>query len=287
MVSRRFAKTWWGEKWLDSLNDVYWTNRIGRGKTYANTGRVYDILINDNLSLAKVKGNYRSYYNVSVEFKQFSQREKNIIIKTIYENPSILSALLNNKLPEQLYKKLLDAGVNVFPSSSHDLNTSCNCPDYAVICKHIAGLVHMIALEIDKDPFLIFKMQELDLLNSLNYEAPQENIPDISELFKNKDNESEGEIDFSKIPDLYNQIFNLVEQNPVFYKKDFKKILESIYKSMPRYVKRSIDNYTRETYINDYNRYANFKDNHLEFKGSEEEYEEWVENTFLIRWGMP
>ena len=107
MAPRKFAKTWWGEKWLDALSGVYYTNRIGRGKTYANTGRVYDILINDNLSLAKVRGNYRSYYNVSVEFKQFTQKEKNTIIKTIYENPSVLSALLNNKLPNELYQILL------------------------------------------------------------------------------------------------------------------------------------------------------------------------------------
>ena len=110
MASKKITKTWWGEKWLDALNGVYLTNRIGRGKTYANTGRVYDILINDNLALAKVRGNYQSFYNVSVEFKQFSQKEKNIIIRTIYENPSIMSALLNHKLPNELYQILLDEG---------------------------------------------------------------------------------------------------------------------------------------------------------------------------------
>ena len=144
-----FAKTWWGEKWLDALEGVYWTNRIGRGKTYANTGRVYDILIKDNLALAKVRGNYRSYYNVSVEFEEFSKKEKNTIIKTVYENPSIISALLNHKVPKELYTKLKANGVDVFPTSSSDIDASCNCPDYALICKHIAGLVHMIALEID------------------------------------------------------------------------------------------------------------------------------------------
>ena len=98
MTSKEITKTWWGEKWLNALKGVYYTNRIGRGKTYANTGRVYDILINDNLALAKVRGNYQSYYNVSVEFKHFTQSEKNTIIKTVYENPKITSVLLNRKL---------------------------------------------------------------------------------------------------------------------------------------------------------------------------------------------
>ena len=165
MASRPITKTWWGEKWLDALKGVDYANRIGRGKTYANTGRVYDIIINDNLALAKVKGNYQSFYNVSVEFKQFSQSEKNTIIKAIYENPTVMSALLNRKLPREVYDLLKSQNVNVFPTSHRDLNTDCNCPDYATICKHIAGLVYMIALEIDKDPFLIFKLRGLDLLD--------------------------------------------------------------------------------------------------------------------------
>lgn len=284
MTSRQFTKTWWGEKWLDSLNNVYWTNRIGRGKTYANTGRVYDILIKDNLALAKVKGNYRSYYNVSVEFKLFTQKEKNIIIKTIYENPLILSALLNHKLPKDLYQILSDEGVNVFPSSSHDLDTSCNCPDYAVICKHIAGLVHMIALEIDKDPFLIFKMQGLDLLNSLNYNTNEDSIKNVSKLFTNHDSEIKGEIDFSKIPDLHNEIFQLLDENPVFYRKDFKKILDNVYKALSRYLKRSVDNYTR---LNKFNSYEDFIYLDSEFPVLKDESTDWLENTFLQKWGMP
>ena len=114
MASKEITKTWWGEKWLDALKGVYYTNRIGRGKTYANTGRVYDILINDNLALAKVRGNYKSFYNVSVEFRQFSQSEKNTIIKTIYENPQITSALLNRKLPAEQRIALRKAALKRF-----------------------------------------------------------------------------------------------------------------------------------------------------------------------------
>lgn len=287
MASKKITKTWWGEKWLDALKGVDFSNRIPRGKTYANTGKVYDILINDNLALAKVKGNYRSYYNVSVEFRQFSQKEKNIIIKTIYENPSITSALLNHKLPVELYDLLLKNGVNVFPTSHHDLNTSCNCPDYAIICKHIAGLVYMIALEIDRDPFLIFKIQGLDLLDSLNFDSEHESIKDISDLFKSKDNLSDGEIDFSNIENIHDQIFTLLEDNPVFYQKNFKSILDNIYKSMPRYLKKHDENYTRRGFKNSYNSRIHLDFEYEPFKGSEEGYDEWLENIFLERWGMP
>ena len=287
MASKKITKTWWGEKWLNALNGVYLTNRIGRGKTYANTGRVYDIVINDNLALAKVKGNYQSYYNVSVEFKQFTQKEKNIIIKTVYDNPSITAALLNHKLPEELYELLLKNGVDVFPHSHSDLETSCNCPDYATICKHIAGLVYMIALEIDKDPFLIFKIQGLDLLDALNFEIEEDSVREVSELFCHSDMESEGEIDFSKIPDLHEQIFSLLDSNPPFYKKDFKSILDNIYKAMPRYLKKEYENYTREYRYGGYNNAVYLDIDIDDFKGDEEDFDEWAENVFLMKWGMP
>ena len=287
MASKEITKTWWGEKWLDALKGVYYTNRIGRGKTYANTGRVYDILINDNLALAKVRGNYKSFYNVSVEFRQFSQSEKNTIIKTIYENPQITSALLNRKLPVELYDLITKEGVNVFPASHNDIKTSCNCPDYAPICKHIAGLVYMIALEIDKDPFLIFKLQGLDLLDVMNFEVEEESIDDICELFRHEDRESENELDFSKIPNLHLQIFELLDDNPVFYAKNFKAILDNIYKSRERYLKKRVLGYSRFGYGSHYEYYTRVDFEHDGFNGSEEEYDSWLESIFLERWGMP
>ncbi|WP_296871327.1 DEAD/DEAH box helicase [uncultured Methanobrevibacter sp.] len=286
MASRPITKTWWGEKWLDALKGVDYTNRIGRGKTYANTGRVYDIIINDNLALAKVKGNYQSFYNVSVEFKQFSQSEKNTIIKAIYENPTVMSALLNRKLPREVYDLLKSHKVNVFPTSHKDLNTDCNCPDYATICKHIAGLVYMIALEIDKDPFLIFKLRGLDLLDSLNLEIEPTSVKDISELFENSDTPEDSQLDFSKIPDLHAQIFQLLDENPVFYSKDFKSILDNIYKSMARFSKKRCENYTRQGW-GTYEWYVKVDFDYDNFKGSEDEYVDWLEEIFLKRWGMP
>ena len=286
MASKQITKTWLGEKWLDALKGVYYTNRIGRGKTYANTGRVYDILIKDNLALAKVKGNYRNYYNVSVEFKLFTQKEKNIIIKTIYENPQIQSALLNHKLPSQLYSLLLEEGVNVFPTSHESLDTNCNCPDYTTICKHIAGLVYMIALEIDKDPFLIFKLQGLDLLDCLNLEVEKNTVKDISEIFTNTDTPKDEDLDFSKISNLHSEIFQLLDDNPVFYKKDFKAILDNIYRSMPRYAKKHCENYTRQGY-NHYGGYTKLDFKYSQFTGQEDEYIGWLEEIFQKRWSMP
>ena len=197
-----------------------------------------------------------------------------------------MSALLNRKLPREVYDLLKSHKVNVFPTSHKDLNTDCNCPDYATICKHIAGLVYMIALEIDKDPFLIFKLRGLDLLDSLNLEIEPTSVKDISELFENSDTPEDSQLDFSKIPDLHAQIFQLLDENPVFYAKDFRRILDSVYKSMARFSKSRCENYTRRG-PGTYEEYAEVDYEFDNFKGKEDEYDDWLEEIFLKRWGMP
>jgi uncharacterized Zn finger protein len=87
----KFGLTWWGKNWLNSLNGVYFTNRIPRGKTYANSGKVYDINIEDNQVSAKVIGKYEDYYNAVISFRKFTEEEKNIIINTINNSEAILA----------------------------------------------------------------------------------------------------------------------------------------------------------------------------------------------------
>ena len=113
----KYGKTWWGDNWLDALKGIDFTNRIPRGKSYANTEKVYDVKINGNIVLAKVKGNYAHHYNVQVSFKEFTTSEKKKIAEIINKSPSILSALLNHKLPEGLYYALSDENIELFPNS--------------------------------------------------------------------------------------------------------------------------------------------------------------------------
>ena len=183
----KFGNTWWGENWLNALRGVDFTNRIPRGKSYANTGKVYDIEIDGNTIYSKVKGEYYDHYDTSISFNTFNNKEKEIILETIRNSPTILSALLNHQLPSELYEELSNNGIEVFPTSVDDITPDCNCPDYAYICKHIAGLVHMIANEVDKDPFQVFKLQGCDLLSLLDYQKTTDDIKSIDDLFNNED----------------------------------------------------------------------------------------------------
>jgi len=39
-MASAFGKTWWGEQWLNSLNNIDYSNRLPRGASYARKGAV-------------------------------------------------------------------------------------------------------------------------------------------------------------------------------------------------------------------------------------------------------
>jgi uncharacterized Zn finger protein len=54
-----------------------------------------------------------------------------------------------------------DAGAQLLPNDYRDFKVACNCPDYEVPCKHIAGVCYRLAGLLDQDPFLLFEMRGL------------------------------------------------------------------------------------------------------------------------------
>ena len=44
-MATSYGTTWWGKEWLASLTKIDYANRIPRGKSYANTGKVLDLTI--------------------------------------------------------------------------------------------------------------------------------------------------------------------------------------------------------------------------------------------------
>jgi uncharacterized Zn finger protein len=63
------------------------------------------------------------------------------------------------EIPHEIEDIVEKAGVHLFPGSKKDLETGCDCPDYANPCKHIAAVYYILAEQFDDDPFLIFAMR--------------------------------------------------------------------------------------------------------------------------------
>lgn len=251
MAIVKFGHTWWGERWLQSLDNIDFSNRLPRGQRYARNGSVQDINIDGLKIEALVKGSRPSPYKISFKLWKFTQKEKKQILSIINNSPYYLSQLEARVLPEELYKELMALNIKIFPNSWEELKMKCSCPDWAVPCKHLAAVVYIIANEIDKNPFMVFSLHNFDLLKEIHGQdySTDNTILDISTLLSkeeqiyNYQKEKLECIDYSRINDNYDSIQRLLTEFPLFYlKKDFKKIFLDSQKKMVKDVKKHIKN---------------------------------------------
>jgi len=247
-MRKSYGTTYWGEQFLNALDEIDYSNRLPRGKTYANKGLVEDIKINNNHISAEVQGSRYKPYKVKFNFPAFSEKQKAQILELVTDNPAYLSKLLNRELPSILDRACRRLGIHIFPSSWRDVQGSCSCPDSAVPCKHMAATLYIIANEIDKNPFLVFGLHDFDLFKGLEvigYTATGErdvyipSLSDITEDFSFSENHFAWEedvfnkLDFSNLPDCREQLLTVLSEHTVFFPEgDFKKILEKAYKSL-------------------------------------------------------
>ena len=243
-----FGRTWWGEQWLSAFNGIDFSNRLPRGKRYANNGSVLEINILNGIVTAYVQGRRRSPYSIEIVLQDFSDQRKKQILKAVSSNPVLLSRLLNRQLPPQILDLMAQLKIQLFPRHWNDVGAECSCPDWALPCKHIAAVIYLIANEIDKNPFLVFELHGMDLAAELeqrsgvSFETLDElgtmlddwqlqplitnwDIPDPAVFDK---------INLTGVPELKERIFTILQNNPLFYHSDFHNVLANHYKRTAR-----------------------------------------------------
>ncbi|XP_077984606.1 uncharacterized protein Rv2102-like [Glandiceps talaboti] len=171
MVQTTYGKTAWGKAFLDALGRMDSNARLGRGKSYANTGKVLNISITGSQVIAKVQGQMQ--YQVIVLFKDFSQDKKETVYSLIEQNPLLYGHIINGELPHELIGLLEKAKVHLFPHRWSDMQARCSCPDYGNPCKHMAAVYFLITSEIDKNPFTLFTLHGVDLVNHFNIKVSE------------------------------------------------------------------------------------------------------------------
>jgi SNF2 family DNA or RNA helicase/uncharacterized Zn finger protein len=242
-MATQYGKTWWGGQFLNALSQIDYSNRLPRGRRYANNGSVKEINIIKNTITAKVKGSMPRPYNITITVPEFDQKQKSKLINEIVSNPLLLSKLLNKELPQELNDIALREQIQIFPRRWNDFRMNCSCPDSAVPCKHLAAVIYLITNEIDRNPFKIFELHGLNVLQEIeksgfisgasgqqfsqtkNFIQPKIDL--YSYTFKPELLEK---MDFSTIPDLRANLLSLLDEKPLFTSKDFKKSIEKLYK---------------------------------------------------------
>ena len=251
-MRKNYGNTWWGKQFLNALRHIDFSNRLPRGKTYANKGAVREIEIKDNSIRASVQGTRRTPYRVTYTIPPFEEWTSREIIELITSNPMFLSRLLNRDLPPDLHTECGEKGIEIFPQSWRDFAGECSCPDWAVPCKHMAAVLYLVANEIDKNPFLVFELRGLDLFQRLHeagYTAGGQKgitVPDWEEIYHPlKDPKPDRpwqedafeKLDFSVIPDCKETLTSILQEQPVFYPSgDFRSLLDKMYRHVAKKV---------------------------------------------------
>jgi uncharacterized Zn finger protein len=163
----QFSRTWWGKRFIEALEKFTDSGRLGRGRAYANNGKVKEHQIKDGKVTAKVRGSVNAYfgvtkeptYTVSIEIKTISAADWSKIIAKLGTKASAISKLLLGEVPDNIEAIFSEMNAHLLPHNRQDFKTKCSCPDSSNPCKHIAGVYYLVAAQLDQDPFLLFELR--------------------------------------------------------------------------------------------------------------------------------
>ncbi len=157
---RTIATTFWGKAWcanLESYSD--YSNRLPRGRSYVRSGSVVDLKIAAGEVRARVSGS--SLYHVRVRVSPVPKKRWKAICKDCVGAIDSLVELLQGELSKGVMERMCRQKTGLFPSPN-EIQVSCSCPDWALVCKHVAAVFYGIGARLDQAPQLLFNLRKVD-----------------------------------------------------------------------------------------------------------------------------
>lgn len=159
---RTIVKSWWGKAWCDNLEQYAdYESRLERGKRYVRTGAVIDLKIQKGKILARVQGTRKTPYKVEIRISPLSEEKCQDIIKRCGRKLENLEALIDGNFPEEM-QELFRGRNGLFPTPK-EISFGCSCPDWALMCKHVAAALYGVGVRLDEQPLLFFELRGIDV----------------------------------------------------------------------------------------------------------------------------
>lgn len=157
---RKIARTFWGEAWCNHLEQFSdYANRLPRGRTYVRNGSVCHLAISKGRIKAVVSGS--ELYNVDISITQLSAKKWKMVRRQCVGQIGSMLELLQGRLSDHVMEIVTDRNDGIFPKPS-EINLSCDCPDWAEMCKHVAAVLYGIGTRLDHQPELLFLLRNVD-----------------------------------------------------------------------------------------------------------------------------
>lgn len=110
---------------------------------------------------ARVQGTRKTPYKVEINISPLKEEICEDIIEKCSSQIQNLQELVNGQFPESL-KEIFLSENGLFPSQ-REISLNCSCPDWALMCKHVAAVLYGIGTKLDENPFLFFELRGIDV----------------------------------------------------------------------------------------------------------------------------
>lgn len=157
---RKIARTFWGDSWckhLESFSDF--ENRLPRGRTYVRNGSVCHLEIASGEIKAIVSGS--ELYDVKIAIRKLPEKKWSAVKERCSGQIGSLLELLAGKLSNSVMSVVTNRQEGLFPLPA-EINMECSCPDWAVMCKHVAATLYGVGARLDDKPELLFVLRGVD-----------------------------------------------------------------------------------------------------------------------------
>ncbi len=159
---RNIATNWWGKAWCDNLERYAdYESRLGRGKRYVRNGSVLDLKIQKGKILARVQGTRKVPYKIEIRISPLSEEKCQSIIDRCGRKLENIEKLMKGDFPVEM-QELFQGEDGLFPSP-REISFNCSCPDWALMCKHVAAALYGVGVRLDEQPLLFFELRGIDV----------------------------------------------------------------------------------------------------------------------------
>jgi uncharacterized Zn finger protein len=100
-------------------------------------------------------------YKVEVKVAAVARRHWESICVDCADGIDSLVDLLQGRFAKGVMERICLQGTGLFPAPK-ELSFSCSCPDWAVMCKHVAAALYGVGARFDASPELLFRLRQVD-----------------------------------------------------------------------------------------------------------------------------
>lgn len=195
---RAICTSWWGISWCSNLERYAdYASRIDRGKRYVRNGSVIDLQISRGKVTARVQGSRRAPYKVEIRISPLSEEKCQKIMDRCGRKLESLEALLSGNFPEDMKDLFFEEG-GLFPTPA-EISLNCSCPDWALMCKHVAAVLYGIGTRFDRNPLLFFELRGLDVNRFIDVTIQNR----VEEMLEHADNRTSRMMDSENLTAIF------------------------------------------------------------------------------------